>query len=769
MSSLLAEHPTSPLRSAQLGASDRAAHLLVVDDDFVLRSMAAKTLRHAGFEVSEASSGEECLSRFEEQHFDLVLLDVMMPGLDGFEVCQQLRATRHGSSVPVLLLTGLSDTESVDAAYSSGATDFITKPINWTLLSHRVRYALRASAASEAMRSSRETLARAQRLAGMGNWQLHPDGRLDCSAELLVMFGNLTPPHELDAKALAQSFLAQVVDADKDKLLRARLHLLRDAVPYQMEYRIERPDGSLRTVFEQAEATPTEHATPDSGALIEGITQDITERVEAQNRINQLAHYDEITGLPNRLFFTELAAPVLDRARRSRSHCAILHVDIDRFKGVNDAFGREQGDAVLKALAVRLRAWIRSGDLVASAPPSERGGNLGGVGVGGCVGGVGGTDSQAQNLIARVGGNAFTLMIADLVDQRQAAEVAQRLLASFEQPLVFGDQSLLLSASIGISVFPGDAADLATLTRCAEQAVYSAKAGGRAQHRFFDENINALAATRLLKEAEFRTAISHDQLLLHFQPKVDASGLKIVGAEALVRWQHPQRGLVPPGEFIPLAEETGLIVPMTDWVLAAACSALRHWQDAGLPSVPLSVNLAAPSLSDPTLIIKLDALMKRHGLQPEMLMLEVTETILMGDVEQSIARLNALRASGYGLSLDDFGTGYSSLSYLKRFPIDELKIDRSFVNGVERGGRDGALAAAIIALAREFGLSVVAEGVETPEQALFLIRHGCPVQQGFWFSRPVPCDDFAQLLRSGLPAAKAVVAAKGPSGEAVVR
>ena len=730
--------------ASQAAASITSAHLLLVDDDFLLRSMAATTLRHAGFEVSEASSGEEALARFAHNSFDLVLLDVMMPGLDGFQVCQQLRATPRGARVPVLLLTGLNDTHSVDAAYASGATDFISKPINWALLTYRVRYALRASVASEDMRRSRETLSRAQRLAGMGSWQLHPDGRLECSAELLRMFGNLTPPDQLNEHELVNVFLAQVAEKHKDQLLRARLRLLSAGTPYQIEYQITRPDGQIRTVFEQAEAARTESAEPDAGVFMEGITQDITERVDAQNRIRQLAHYDETTGLPNRLFFSELASPVLERARRSRTHCAMLHVDIDRFKGVNDAFGREQGDTVLKALAERFRSWIRSGDLVASAATSELG---------------------EPNLLARVGGNAFNLMIADLSNQAQAADVAQRLLASFDQPFQLGDQSLLLSASIGISVFPEDANNLSELTRCAEQAVHSAKAAGRAQHRFFDEKINVLAASRLLKEAELRSAIAHDQLRLHFQPKVDASSLKIVGAEALVRWQHPQRGLVPPVEFIPMAEETGLILPLTDWVLEAACLALSAWREAGLPRVPLSVNLAAPSLSDPTLIGKLDALMTRFDLKPEALMLEVTETILMGDVEQGTQRLDALRAKGYGLSLDDFGTGYSSLSYLKRFPIDELKIDRSFVKGAERGGRDGALAAAIITLAREFGLRVVAEGVETPEQALFLIRHGCPVQQGFWFSKPVPSEIFQVLLRDGLPTSKAIFPAQEKPAE----
>ena len=261
--------------------------------------------------------------------------------------------------------------------------------------------------------------------------------------------------------------------------------------------------------------------------------------------------------------------------------------------------------------------------------------------------------------------------------------------------------------------------------------------------------MNARAASRLLLEADLRRAISHDELRLHFQPKVDASGGAIVGAEALVRWQHPERGLVPPGEFISLAEETGLILPMTEWVLESACRSLREWSDAGLPSLPLSVNLAASSLADVTLVGKLDALMQRFGLAPASLMLEMTETTLMSDAESGVALLERLRARGYGLSLDDFGTGYSSLSYLKRFPVDELKIDRSFVTDAALGGRDGALAAAIIALGRELGLQVVAEGVETPEQSAFLLRRGCRLQQGYLFSRPLTAQAFQSLLRAG--------------------
>jgi len=696
------------------------ARLLMVDDDMLLRGMATRTLRHAGFEVSEVATGEEALAHFAEQSYDLILLDLMMPGLDGYEVCQRIRAMAHGARVPILILTGLNDTESIELAYQHGATDFITKPINWTLLSHRVRYALRAGIAAEAMTHGRESLARAQRLAGMGNWTMFPEGRMECSAELLRVFGAGEDAGQLDS---APAFLARAVAADRDRVESARDGLARDGTPYQLEFGIERFDGDIRMVFEQAAPILNSHGLQTS---VEGITQDITERVQARERIRQLAHYDSVTGLPNRQFFTELAGPALDRAARHGTGCAVLHVDIDRFMSVNDAFGRSLGDGVLKTISGRLRTWIRGSDLATlGLAPADHG------------------------MLARIGGNAFILLIGDLAGQEQAAIVAQRLLDAIAQPLVVEAQSLVLTASIGIAFFPNDALDLAGLARCAEQAVRAAKDAGRAQHRFFDEQMNARAASRLQQEADLRRGIAEGELRLHFQPKVDASDGAVVGAEALVRWQHRERGLLPPAEFITLAEETGLILPLSDWVLESACRSLRRWSDAGLPSVPLSVNLAASSLMDRSLIGKLETLMQRFGLQPACLMLEMTETMLMSDVEAGVALLEALRAMGYGLSLDDFGTGFSSLSYLKLFPMDELKIDRAFVTDVARSARDGTLAAAIIALGRELGLQVVAEGVETPEQSAFLLRRGCRVQQGYLFSRPVPSDEFESMLRAG--------------------
>lgn len=448
-------------------------------------------------------------------------------------------------------------------------------------------------------------------------------------------------------------------------------------------------------------------------------------RAAAEQRALRLSHYDEVTGLPNRRLFAELAVPVIERARRGGTGCTVLHLEIDRLSGIHHVYGRGAGDAVLADITQRVRQCIRGGDLAAA-----------------------GTAGEAPGVVARLGDSAFSILLTDLDNQERASLVAQRLLAAVAQPVVVDAQPLVLSASIGIALFPGDAPDLSGLMQCAAQAARAASEAGGGQHMFFDAAHNAQARERVLLETELRQAIQTDQLCLHYQPKVDVRSGRIVGAEALVRWAHPQRGLIPPGHFIPLAEESGLIAPLTDWVLHAACGSLRRWADAGLPELPLSVNLPASSLADARLLDQLEALMQRYGLRPSHLTLELTETMLMRDIASAIGVLERLRDQGYGLALDDFGTGYSSLNYLKRLPVSELKIDRAFVIDVARGGRDGALAAAVITLGKELGLQVVAEGVETEEQSEFLRGRGCVLQQGYLHSRPVPQGEFEAMLRA---------------------
>lgn len=692
--------------------------LLLCDDDMVLREMAAKTLRHAGFDVVATDTGEEALQLFNGDQFDLVLLDVMMPGLDGFQVCARLRELPGGETLPILMLTGLNDTESVEAAFRCGATDFVTKPINWTLLSHRVRYSLRASAAAESLARGRESLARAQEIANLGSWEWLPEqDELICSDELVRIFAGAGPA---DPMSTPGAFLNRLCAADRNKVRAARDATAVSGEAYKFEYTIERLDGEKRTLFEHALAVKDGHGKV---VKIEGITQDISDRVEAERRIHELAFYDSTTGLPNRSFFNEMARPALERARRLRKFCAVLYLDLDRFKSVNDAFGQNDGDELLRVVASRLQESVRKSDLTTS-----------------------GSLKDATEIVARVGGNSFIIMLVDIRSSDDAALVASRLLDAVAQPMLHRGREALITASTGIAVSPRDADSVLDLTQKAEQALYAAKAAGRATYRFFDEEMNAAASKKLALGSDLRRAIGGDELRLYLQPKVDARNAAIIGAEGLVRWQHPQCGLLAPYDFIPLAEELGLIVPLGEWVLETACRTLRNWRHAGMTTVPLSINLSSVSFMRSGMVEHLDELVKRFGIDPQQLILEVTESVLMNDTEQAISRMHRLRERGFELSLDDFGTGFSSLSYLKTFPIDEMKIDRSFVRDVTKDTRDAALVGSIIALGEEFSVRVVAEGVEDEAQAKFLLKRGCRIQQGYLFGRPMPIEEFAQLL-----------------------
>lgn len=686
--------------------------VLIVDDDPLLRRLCAAALRHAGLELEEADSGEQAVERFGASGADLVILDVQMRGIDGYETCRRVRALPGGANVPVIMLTGLDDASSIERAYESGATDFIAKPFQWPLLTQRVRYALRAAAMAESSRKMTASLARAQQMAQLGNWSVDPDGSLHCSEHYAGLLG--LQPGEL--AITPEMLLGLVVEEDRERVRRAREALAADGRGYEAVYVIRRADGVLRTVYEQASALRDARG----GILgMEGITQDITDRVEAERRIQQLVSHDALTGLPNRDYLQKLVAAGLEQAREEGATCAVLHLDIDRFKAVNDALGAAAGDMVLKTVADRLHAAL----------------------------GDAGSSARRGDVTGRVGGNAFVAFMARVRDVEEVGAVAQRLRRAVAEPIMVAGREILLTARLGVALHPRDAMDSQSLLRNAEQALHAAKHDDNASILFYDASISVDAGAQLAAETDLRRALAGDEMRVYLQPKFDAGSGAVTGAEALVRWEHPRRGLVSPAEFIPLAEKTGLIGDLTDWMLEQVCRLCAAWRTRGLETVPVSVNIPASSFISRGLVERIDQLLHAYQLPARSLVLEVTESLLVRDMEHCIARMHELRGRGIALSLDDFGTGYSSLSYLKMMPLDELKLDRSFVTDIGVAGRNQALIAALIALAQTLDLSVVAEGVETPAQAQVLSAMGCRTHQGYLYGKPMPAAGFAALLQ----------------------
>lgn len=686
--------------------------VLVADDELTARLLMSAALEKSGCEVVLAADGAEALQRFDETRCDLVMLDVEMPGPDGFETCARLRR-RVGEELPIVMVTGMDDVASVERAFEAGATDFISKPINWALIGHRVFYLIRAY-------ENLQKLHQAQAVARLGSWYLDVESnKLEWTRETYRMFG--IP----EGTALTYAgFLDRVHPDDVAALDQAWKNALQGA-PYHFEHRIM-VGGATRWVLEQAELS-----IDDAGKLRVGVgtVQDITERKEAENRVYRLAYFDSLTGLPNRQSFTERLHREIQRARHQHDKLAILFLDLDRFKTVNDTLGHGAGDHLLQIVADRLRQAVRPADLVARADfPDE------------------------EIDLARLGGDEFTLLLPRLQHGENALSVAQRIHELMHRPFVLEGREIIVTASIGIAIYPDDGTDAASLLKHADTAMYHAKDLGRDNAQFYSAALTEEAMRRLDMESSLRLALERDEFFLAYHPQFDLASGRIRSLEALIRWKHPQRGLVPPLEFIPLAEENGLIVPIGAWVLRTACRDALCWQAAGQP-LRVAVNLSAVQFRNPELVGEIAAILRETGLPAEYLELEVTEGALMEDSEATLQTLNALRGMGLQLSLDDFGTGYSSLSYLKRLPLNNLKVDQSFVRGLPADEESLAIVRAIVSLAKNLGFTVTAEGIETREQAMLLAGMACEMLQGYYFSRPVPATEIDGLLAQDWTAA----------------
>jgi len=719
----------NPTLSYADASTSEQPDVLLVDDDEVNLLLTAIALRDRGFRITEASSGTQAITLLAAHTPDIVVLDAIMPGLDGFATCQAIRGTPGLENVPVLMLTGLDDDASITRAYQAGASDFFVKATQWSLLAGRLHYLLRASRTRIELERSKAKLGRAQDLARMGSFDWRrSEGGLAMSTEGLRVFGN-GPGERLTLRGLLR-----MVPPDKRRPLIRMLHdVLRHSTVLATDVPITLLDGRERIIHVEAEPEFNEHG---NSVGYTGIVQDVTDRRVAEDRIRHLANFDALTGLPNRHQLIWRAERALETARRMQHQFALLLIDLDRFKNVNDAHGHAAGDELLMEVARRLRACVRHSDQVME----------------GALETAGGRSHRALEAVGRLGGDEFVALLPEVAEDRDAERVAQRILEVMREPFFVNDgQECFVTASVGVAMFPRDGATVVDLMRNSDVAMYSVKAQGKNAAAIYGPQFAGQGRERLELETALHKAIEREELVLHYQPKVDVRSARMVGAEALMRWQRGDR-LVPPGDFIPLAEETGLIVPLSEWAMREAARQARVWQQNFGFADAIAVNLPSRLFERSDLIEHIHQCATSHGVPHRVIMLEITESQLMKELQNVIPSLHRLNEIGVEIAIDDFGTGYSSLAYLTTLPISELKIDIKFVRDLGHTPQSSAVVSAIIALARSLGLRVVAEGVENLRQMEVLHRLGCGIMQGFLFSRPIlPADLELWLEQTVLP------------------
>lgn len=685
--------------------------ILVADDEPTSRLLMQAALVKSGFEVSLAVNGEDALRQFRANPSDMVMLDVEMPDIDGYQVCAALRA-EVGDELPIVMVTGMDNLDSIERAYEAGATDFIAKPINWSLIGHRVKYLFRSYLAMLELRTAHA------RNAAILN--AIPDLMFELDLE-----GHYLDYHSPRSQLLAgppKRFLGRTVsEILPPDAARECMSALREAhdkgFSTGKQFKLQLPQGTHWFELSMSRKSTDVGQAPTFIVL----SRDISERKEAEHRITRLAYFDGLTGLPNRLSFLERLEREVQRAQFHGIRLAVLFLDLDGFKNINDTLGHTTGDLVLQCVADRLRLGVRPMDMVSRL------------------------DADGAEIgLARLGGDEFTVMIPNMTHGEDALVLAHRIRELIRRPFNLEGREVVLTASIGIAVYPDDGDSADALLKTADTAMYHAKDEGRDNCKFYSASLTRQAMQRLNLESNLRLALERDEFFLVYQPQLDLESGRIRSVEALIRWNHPEQGLIPPMEFIPLAEETGLIVAIGEWVLRTACAQAARWQAAG-HFLRVAVNLSPMQFKNPNLLNSVTDILA-GGLAPEWLELEVTEGALMEDSDATLATLRALRNTGVRISLDDFGTGYSSMSYLTRLPLNMIKVDQSFVRGLPDDGDSLAIVRAIVSLAKNLGFSVTAEGVETLEQARILHGLCCETLQGYYFSKPVPASSIAALL-----------------------
>ncbi|MCC5871442.1 MAG: EAL domain-containing protein [Gammaproteobacteria bacterium] len=708
----------------------RPTTVLIVDDQPRMRESLGALLGSRGYGVELADSGGAALARLERAPVpDLILLDLVMPGTSGLDVIAALAARELDTRIVVL--SGAASFEHVKRALTQGAADFLRKPFEAEELFTTLARVQRALDLERRARFAEKRLTESEQLhrfmidhAPDMVYLLDPEGCFtfvnDRATALLGWardallgrhFRDIVHEQDLEVAQFVLNERRTGDRASRDVELRLRSRLPARGGGVQGEVVAEVTATGIYAV-----------GGTDSrrGAFLGtyGHARDVTERKRAQEMVQYQAYHDLLTHLPNRALFHDRLELAVAQARRNKVRLAVMFLDLDRFKVVNDTLGHTVGDRLLQQVAERLRNCLRGGDT-----------------------------------LARLGGDEFCFLLPDVACREDAAGVAQKVLDGLATPFQVENHELFVGASIGISVYPDSGESVEVLIQSADIAMYHIKGRGKNGYEFFLPEMNAKFSSLLALERELRNALAMDELEPFFQPQVDLDSGAIIGVEALARWRHPERGLVEPIDFIPLAEETGLIVQVDRCIQRKACEAVAAWQRGGRPELTLSLNVSAAQMEQADFVEAMLAMFEETGVRTDSVKLEITESVIMREMELIVPKLRRLGSKGVRIGIDDFGTGYSSLSYLQRFPVDMLKIDRSFVNDIRGDGDEASIVNAIIHMARGLGLDIVAEGVESELQLRYLQQQGCHQVQGYIFSRPVDRSGLEGCLAHGMPRA----------------
>ena len=668
--------------------------ILCVEDDAVTRKLLVQILEGRFASILVARDGAEGLDQFLRHRPALVLTDILMPGLDGIQMARAIKAEAPGTGI--IVLTARDDSGLLLSAIETGVTDYVLKPLVPERIFAAIDKCLRVGALERELRAAKGRTECILDSIGDAFFVLDAEGRftyLNRQAEEYFQLSARNLPDQ-PFLGLFPEFQPDFPEAVAAREIRSFQHF--SAGPGQWHEVRVFPLGGGVSVY----------------------LRDITETKQAEEKIRTMAFYDKLTGLPNRTLLLDRLSHALGRRRRSRERCAVMFLDLDSFKDINDSLGHEAGDEVLRETAKRLSASLRDSDTA-----------------------------------ARLGGDEFVVLLEGFDQPDNIHTVTHRILTALNQEIPIEDQTVSVTASIGISFFPEDGETVESLLKAADTAMYHSKKRGHNTYQFYRKEMNANTRHFHLMEHALRQAVQHQEFVLHYQPQYDLETRTVTGFEALVRWRHPDLGLIPPAEFLPLAEDTSFILHLGDWILQEACRQARRWLDINPMAARLGVNLSGRQFWQEDLVSTIRRILVDTGLPPACLELELSETILMGHPDLAIARMRELGALGVRLAIDGYGTGYHSLAALKRYPIQRLKIDRTLTWEIATTPSDAAMVAALIALAHCLGLSVVAVGIENPEQLACLLRHGCEGGQGHLFSPAVPADQVIGQFLPSRPAA----------------